>query len=238
MVDSGAAGDYFDDAVIRDLKNRIQDYVHLTTPPRFSLPGELCWTVRREACCKALWPTTTAIKFSFGSISFVVVPRIGRNHFSVMTAAKKGIATILDYENPRMEGFSVTVPLWSESGDLYSFVLDLSADRYGAKELAKHAVAKPQVRHRQLGHLHPQSPDILHKQDGSEITLKGACRGLRRLRRGESSTARSHKVKYTIQIKKGTAYSPYKKENTLVHKIFEKSDTLNETKANGGTESC
>ena len=62
-----------------------------------------------------------------------------------MTAAKKGIATIFNYENPRLEGFNVTVPLRSESGDLYSFVLDLSADRYGAKELAMNTVANAQA---------------------------------------------------------------------------------------------
>ena len=32
MVDSGALGRYFDDAAIRDLKHRLQDYVHPTTP--------------------------------------------------------------------------------------------------------------------------------------------------------------------------------------------------------------
>ena len=62
-----------------------------------------------------------------------------------MTAAKKGIAAIFDYENPRLEGFNVTVSLRSESGNLHWFVLDLSADRYGDKELAMNAVANAQV---------------------------------------------------------------------------------------------
>ena len=53
--------------------------------------------------------------------------------------------TIFDYENPRLEGINVTVPLQSESGDLYSFVPDLSADGYGAKELAMNAVTNAQV---------------------------------------------------------------------------------------------
>ena len=34
MVDSGAAGQYFDDAFIRELKDRLQDYVHFTTLPK------------------------------------------------------------------------------------------------------------------------------------------------------------------------------------------------------------
>ena len=55
----------------------------------------------------------------------VVVLGIGCNLFSVMTAAKKDILTMFDYENPRLEGSNVTVSLRSESGDLYSFVMDL-----------------------------------------------------------------------------------------------------------------
>ena len=58
---------------------------------------------------------------------------IGRNLFSVMTAAKKGIVTIFDNESPRLEAFNVHVSLRSEGGNLYSFMLDLSADRYGAR---------------------------------------------------------------------------------------------------------
>ena len=54
---------------------------------------------------------------------------------------------VFDYENPRLGGFNVTVPLRSESGDLYFFMLDLSADRYGAKGLGMNAVASAQVWH-------------------------------------------------------------------------------------------
>ena len=39
MVDSGASGHYFDDAIIRDLKHRLQDYVHLTTPRKILTAG-------------------------------------------------------------------------------------------------------------------------------------------------------------------------------------------------------
>ena len=94
-------------------------------------------------------------------VDIVVVPGIGRNLFSLMTAAIKGIVTTFDYKNPRLEGFNVTVPLRSESVDLYLFVLDLSADRYGAKELAMNPITNAQVWHRRLGHLHAQSLGIL-----------------------------------------------------------------------------
>ena len=86
-------------------------------------------------------------------------------------SSQNGHCNHIDNENPRLEGFNVSVPLRSESGDLYSFVLDLSADRYGAKELAMNAVTNAQVWHRRLGHLHAQSLRILRKRDG--ITSRG-----------------------------------------------------------------
>ena len=107
-------------------------------------------------------------------VDIVVVRGIGHNLFSVMASAKKGIMIIFDYENPRLEGFNVTVPLRSESGDLYSLVLDLSADRYGAKELAMNAVANAQVWHRRLDRLHAQSLGILRKRDDTGITFERA----------------------------------------------------------------
>ena len=39
MVESGASGHYFDDAIILDLKHRLQDYVHLTTPHKILTAG-------------------------------------------------------------------------------------------------------------------------------------------------------------------------------------------------------
>ena len=73
-----------------------------------------------------------------------------------MAAANEVILTISDYQNPRLEGFSVPVPLRSESGDLYSIMLYLSANGYGARELAMNVGVNPQVGHWWLGHLHAQ----------------------------------------------------------------------------------
>ena len=39
MVDSGASGHYFDDAIIRDLKHRLHNYVHLTKPRKILTAG-------------------------------------------------------------------------------------------------------------------------------------------------------------------------------------------------------
>ena len=64
-----------------------------------------------------------------------MVPGIGRNLLSVMTAVKKDPVATFDFKNPRLEGIDVTVPLRSESGGVYSFVLDLSTGGFDAKNL-------------------------------------------------------------------------------------------------------
>ena len=63
------------------------------------------------------------------------MPGNGHSFVLVTTAAKKGIVAIFDYKNTRLEEINVTVSIRSESGDLYSFVLDLSPEEYGAKKL-------------------------------------------------------------------------------------------------------
>ena len=151
IVDKGASGHYFGDAIIRDPKHRLQDYVHLTTPRKIFTAGGAILDGTVEGVLQGLITDGKDNQIRF-RVDIVVVPGIGHNLFSVMTAAKKGIATIVEYENPRLEGFNVTVSLQSESDDLYSFVLDINADRYGAKKLAMNAVANAQVWHRRLGH--------------------------------------------------------------------------------------
>ena len=167
MEDSRASGLYFDDVITCDLKHPLQDYVHLTTPSTILTSGEAMLDGTMKGVLQGL------VNGYYGNqilacIDIVLVPEIRRNLFSGMTPVKKGIVTIFDYENLRLEGFNVTVLLWSESGDLYSFVLDLKADRYGAKEPATDIVANAQVWHRLLGHLHVQSLDILCKRDGTD----------------------------------------------------------------------
>ena len=124
MVDSGASGHYFDDAIIHDLKHRLQNYLHLATSRNILTAGGAMLDATAEGVLQGL------VTDDYGNqilvtVDIMVVPRIGRNLFSVRTAAKKGIVAIFDYENSRLGGFNVTVPLRSESSDLYSFVLDL-----------------------------------------------------------------------------------------------------------------
>ena len=110
MVDSGESGHYFDGAIIRDLEHRLQDYVHLATPLKIRTAGGAMLDRTPEGVVQGL------VTDSYGNkilvrVDIVVVPGIGRNLFSVMTAAKKVIVTVFDYENPRLEGSNVTVPL-------------------------------------------------------------------------------------------------------------------------------
>ena len=145
-------------------------------------------------------------------VHIVVVPGIGRNLFSVMTAAKKGIATIFDNENPRLEGFNVTERLRSESDELYLFVLDLSTNRCGTKELAMNAIAIGQVWHRWLGHPHAQSLDILRKRDG--IAFEGAVSDCDVFAVGKAQQlthpkTANHKVSRPFQLCYGDLMGPF-----------------------------
>ena len=106
-------------------------------------------------------------------IQILVVPTIGRNPFLVKTATRNGIVSIFDRENPRLRAFGVTLPLCGEQDDLYSFVLDLIADAYGATELAMNAASNDQLWHRRLGHLNRRSLKLMQRYDGNGITFDG-----------------------------------------------------------------
>ena len=146
MADSGALGHHFDDDIIRDLTHRLQDYVHLATPRKIITTGGAMLDGTAAGVLKDL------VADDYGNqillrVDIVVVPGIGRSLLSVMTVTKTDIMTIFDYENPRLKGIDITVPLKIENGDRYLFVLDLSADGCGAKELEMSAIANAQVWH-------------------------------------------------------------------------------------------
>ena len=89
------------------------------------------------------------------------------------TATRNGIVSIFDRENPRLEAFGVILPLREEQGDLYSFLLDLSADAYGATELAMNAVSNAQLWRRRLDHLNRRSLELMQRNDRNGITFDG-----------------------------------------------------------------
>ena len=110
-----------------DLKHRLQNFINLATPRKLLTTGGALLDGTAEG---VLQGNQILVR-----VDVVVVPGTGRNLFSIMTVAKKDIVTIFDYKNPRLGELNVAVPLRSKSGNLFSFVLDLSIDGYGAKEL-------------------------------------------------------------------------------------------------------
>ena len=89
------------------------------------------------------------------------------------TATRNGILSIFDRENPRLGAFGATLSLRGEQDDLYSFVFDLSADAYGATELAMNAVSNARLWHRRLGHLNRRILELMQWHDGNGITFDG-----------------------------------------------------------------
>ena len=77
-------------------------------------------------------------------VGILIVSRTGSSLYSVMATAKKGIASLFDIGNRRLRDHGVTIPLRVGGNRLHSFVLGLSADGYGATELAMNAVANAQ----------------------------------------------------------------------------------------------
>ena len=73
------------------------------------------------------------------------MPGSGRNIFSVKPTTRKGVVSISDFDNPRLELFGITVPLRAEDDDLYSSMFDLSADSHGGKGLAMNAITNAQL---------------------------------------------------------------------------------------------
>ena len=73
------------------------------------------------------------------------MPSIGRNLFSVKSATKKGVVSIFDFDNSRLEISGITVLLRAEDDDLYSLTFDLCADSHGGKELAMNAMTNAQL---------------------------------------------------------------------------------------------
>ena len=186
MVDSGASVHNFDDAIVRDLKQRLQDYVHLTTPRKIFVSKVAILDGTVEGMLQSLVTDDNGNQILV-RVNIVEVPEIGYNLFSVMTAAKKGIVNIFNDENPMLKRIDIAVPLQSQSGDLYSFVLDLSADRYRAKELAMNAVTNAQVKHRRLDHLYAQ-PFQLDYGDLIGSFMPGAIGGYKYVDKGGEYT--------------------------------------------------
>ena len=90
MVDSGASGHYFDDAIICNLKHRLQHYVHLATPRNILTAGGAMLKGTAEGVLQGLITEDNGNRI-FVRVDIVVVPGIERNLFSVMTADERAL---------------------------------------------------------------------------------------------------------------------------------------------------
>ena len=139
FVDSGAFFHSFNALIIPSLKHHLLNYVLLTTPRKILTAGGALLDGTTEGILQGL-VTDNHGEHHLARIVILIVPGIGRNLFAVKSVTKKGIVSIFDFDNPRLELSGITVPLRAEGDDLYSLAFDLSTGSHGSKELAMNAM--------------------------------------------------------------------------------------------------
>ena len=90
MVDNGASDHYFNDSIILNLKHCLQDCVHLATPHKILTAGGILLDGTVENVLQGL-VTDDNDKKIFVRFDIVVVSGIGRNPFSIRSAAKRAL---------------------------------------------------------------------------------------------------------------------------------------------------
>ena len=172
LVDSGASDHYFDDLIIPSLKNRLLNYVLLTTPRKILPAGGALLNGTAEGILKGLI-TDNHGQQHLARIAILIVPGIGRNLFSVESTTKKGVVSIFNFDDPRLELSGITVPPRAEGDNLYSLVFDLGTESYGGKKLEMNAITNVQLWHRRLGHLNKRSLELRGvTATGSPLTVQ------------------------------------------------------------------
>ena len=119
VVDSGASGCCFDDLIILYVKHRVRDYTSLSTPRTILTAGGTLLEGTAEGVLQGLI-TNDYEEQQLARIAILIVPGIGRNLFSVKTAARKGNVSIIDVNKLTLEAGDITVPLRRENSDLNS----------------------------------------------------------------------------------------------------------------------
>ena len=173
LVDSGASVHYFDDLITLNLKHRLLNYVLLTTPRQIITAGGALLDGTAEGILQGL-VTDNHGEQHLARIAILIMPGVGCNIFSVKPATKKGVVSISDCDNPRLELSGITVQLRAEDDDLYSLVFDLSADIHGGKELAMNAMTNVQLWYRWRGHLNKRSLELMQRRDSNGVTFDGS----------------------------------------------------------------
>ena len=139
MVDSGASGHYFDDALILGLRYRLDNYQELAIRRYITTAGGYQLEGAGQGLLRGHIIDVQGVQRLF-QISVMVVPGLGRNLVSVNQASRNGVVSTFDKYNPRLEANNFTFPLKEIENDLYFFSLDLVCWR-SAPELAMQAAA-------------------------------------------------------------------------------------------------
>ena len=172
LVDSGASGHYFDDTIFPGLRDNLDNYQVLDAPRKITTAGKGHLYGVAQGVLRG-WVIDDKGERRLVQLSCLIVPGLGRNLFSVKQAARSGIISIFDMDNPRLEANNFTLPLQELGCDLYSFSLDLT-NASGA-ELAMQTTADATLWHRRLGHLNRKSLDILKKCDNNGVSFDGTA---------------------------------------------------------------
>ena len=170
LVDSGVSDHYFDDLIIPGLKHRLLNYGFLTTPRKILSAGQASVDGTAEGILQD-FATDNHGEQHLARIATLILPGIGRTLFSVKLATNKGVVSIFDFDNPRLDVSGITVPLCIENDDLYSLVLDFSANSHGGKKLAMNAMTNAQLWHRWLGFLNKGSLELMQRRDGRGVAF-------------------------------------------------------------------
>ena len=99
LVDSGASGHYFDDLIIPELKNRLQDYTSLSTPRTIRTAGGALLDGTAEGVLQGLI-TDDYREQHVARILFLIVSGVGRKRFSVKQQRERAVFRFSVSTNP------------------------------------------------------------------------------------------------------------------------------------------
>ena len=171
MVDSGAWGHYFNDALIPGLRYRLDNYQALAIRRRVTTGGGHQLEGAGQGLLRGHIIDAQGVQCLI-QISVLTVPDLGRNLFSAKQASRNGAVSIFDKHNLRLEANNFTLPPQEFENDLYLFSLNLVSGT-SAPELATQAAATATLWHWRMGHPNRKNLDLLKEVDNNEMSFDG-----------------------------------------------------------------
>ena len=110
LVDSGASGHYFDDAIIPGFRDRLEEFKVLGVPRKISTAGGGELKSTAQGVLQGHVMDDKGVRRLI-QLSCLIVPGLGRNLFSVKQAARNGVVSISDMTNLRLEMHNHIFPL-------------------------------------------------------------------------------------------------------------------------------